>query len=442
MALLARHPQRLVQGVGRLGDVVGIHDQRVGRELVRGPGLPGQDQGQAVPGQDRAFLGHQVHPVADGVDQQDIGDCVGGQRACVVVADVEHERLPGRGAELVADLLAHPQDAAGVLAVLGDAAARRVGQRDVRDPVAPFGAGAQQLPVGLQAADDVLRQLHPVDPHDRLPPAQLVAQRRSPGNHIVAGGPPAQLVAVDAEGVHAQDGVAPLVPDDVAADVRVQDLGAAVRERGCPSGAEESGAVRAQDPGEDVTGDRAGQHPEVLRRRPRRVTEEADPQVGAAQTKQARGQRQVVVLHEDHGSLRGVLCDREGERPAVALVAVPLFSESGVEAGRHGGVEQHVGDEPEDAVGDRVIGAVEDAGIDGEHAHPASTHVVAGEVEPPVRGFARGAPVRLGHGAAHPQRPAALSTVGLLRGRLAGRPDERADQTAAAAPQHQLLVLR
>ena len=43
-------------------------------------------------------------------------------------------------------------------------------------------------------------------------------------------------VAVDAERVHAQDGVAPLVPDDAAADVRVQDLGAAAPRTRLPIG--------------------------------------------------------------------------------------------------------------------------------------------------------------------------------------------------------------
>src|SRR5215472_4440648 len=106
-------------------------------------------------GQDRALLGDQVHAVPDRVHEQHVGQPVGGQRAGVVVVDLEDQGVPVLGAELSGDLAGHPVHAGGVLAVLGQVVPGGVGERQVRDPPAPFGVRDQQLAVGGQAADDV-----------------------------------------------------------------------------------------------------------------------------------------------------------------------------------------------------------------------------------------------------------------------------------------------
>ena len=65
-------------------------------ELVGRAGLAGQHQRAATVGQDRAFLGDQVHAVPDRVDQQHVGQPVRGQRPGEVVVHLEHQRLPVR----------------------------------------------------------------------------------------------------------------------------------------------------------------------------------------------------------------------------------------------------------------------------------------------------------------------------------------------------------
>src|SRR5258707_14431306 len=147
------HGERRVQGRRGLGHVVGVdHEGRRG-ELGGRAGLPGQHQRAAAVGQDRALLGDQVHAVADRVDQQHVGQPVGGERARVVVVDVEDQRVPVLGAELRGDLAGHPLHGGGVLAVLGQVVPGGVGEGHVHDPPAPFRVRDQQLAVAGQAAD-------------------------------------------------------------------------------------------------------------------------------------------------------------------------------------------------------------------------------------------------------------------------------------------------
>ena len=127
-------------------------------------------------GQHQPLEHDQVHPVADGVDEHDVAAAHDGQRRRVVVADVEDQRRPVVGAELVVDLLGQPLDARGVLAVGREVLARGVVEHRVHDPPAPLGAGAQQLAVGEQAAPHVLGQLGAVDPADDRPVADDVLE--------------------------------------------------------------------------------------------------------------------------------------------------------------------------------------------------------------------------------------------------------------------------
>ena len=83
------HAQRLVQRPRGLGHVEGVDEQRVRAELSGRACLPGQDQRAAAVGQERAFLGDQVHAVPDRVDQQHVAQPVGGERA-------RRSRRPGR----------------------------------------------------------------------------------------------------------------------------------------------------------------------------------------------------------------------------------------------------------------------------------------------------------------------------------------------------------
>src|SRR5262249_9043502 len=114
----------------------------------------------------RAFLGDEVHAVPDRVDEQHVGQLVGGQRAGVVVVDLQDQGVPVLGAELVGDLAGQPLHAGGVLAVPGQVVPGGIGKGEVGQLPAPLRIGDQQLPVRGQPAHDVLGQLGPVDPDD------------------------------------------------------------------------------------------------------------------------------------------------------------------------------------------------------------------------------------------------------------------------------------
>ena len=131
-----------VQRVGCPRHVERVDQQRVVAELVGRAGLARQHDRAAVLRQDRHLLGDEVHAVADRVDQQHVGDPVQRERARVVVGDVEHDRAPVVGAELVVDLGRHALHGRGVLAVLRQVVAARVGEGQVGHLAAPLRVAA------------------------------------------------------------------------------------------------------------------------------------------------------------------------------------------------------------------------------------------------------------------------------------------------------------
>ncbi len=350
--------------------VVGVDGDRVVAHLLVRPGLAGEHQRAAVLGEHRHLLGDQVHAVADGVDQRHVGQPVRGQRAGEVVLEVEHHRRPVRRAVLRVDLLGDPRHLRGVVPVDGEVLPRGVGEGHVHDPVAPLGVVVEQLPEGVQAADDVLGELGAVHPHDRLPRvpvgvlADLGAQLRHALVDVGLMGPLAQEVGVGAEAVHADPGVAEAADDGVAAGG--EGVG--------PALGEEAQAVGAQHAAQHRLRDVVGQQPEVLRRGPGSVREVPDAQVGAELAEHAGGQRQVVVLDQHRRALGGLLGQRLGERPVVLLVGGPLDPELGVEHRFDGGLVEHVVHEPEHRVGDAVVRRVMGLGGDVEHLHARFAH--------------------------------------------------------------------
>ena len=66
------HAQGAVEGVGRLLDVVGIHEQRFAH-AVGGPGEAGEDQHPRIADLARRELeGDEIHAVAQGRDERDV----------------------------------------------------------------------------------------------------------------------------------------------------------------------------------------------------------------------------------------------------------------------------------------------------------------------------------------------------------------------------------
>ncbi len=418
-----------MQGVRRAGDVVRVDQESVAAELGRGARLPGQHQ-RAVRREDRALLGDEVHAVADGVHQEHVGHAVGGERAGVVVVHVEDQGVPVLAAEEVLDLLGAALYGRGVLAVLGQVVPRRVGEGQVHDLAVPLGMVGQELLVGRQAADDVLRQLGPVDAHDELAVAHPLAE----GGHVrldvglQRAGP--ERVAVDAEGVHADVGGPALVGDGAldAVDLGAEQGLTAVHERRGPARGQEAGVVGAEDAGQQLGGDVVRQQREVLRGSPRGVGEVGDAQVGPFDPEHRGGEGQVVVLDHHAGAVRGLLGQGEGERGVVVLVGLPLPAEPHVELRGVRDVVEQVVDEPQRGVRHGVVRAVERRGRDVEHAHGPG--VVAGLVEAPARREPYGAAVAVGERGAHPQH---VGVLGDLR--------EAGDHAASAAAHGQRTVI-
>ncbi len=316
-----------MQGVRGAQDVVGVHHERVLAQFRVRPRLPRQDQYAALVGDDRHLLGDQVHPVPDRVDQGHVGEPVRGQGPREVVLDVQHDRGPPRRPVLGVDLVRQPLHLGGVVPVDGEVLPGGVGEGHVHDPLAPLGAVVEELPVRQQSAHDVLRQLGPVDPDDRLsggPGGPGPDFRPQPGDplldvRLVRAG--AQELGVGPEAVHTDLGV----PEPA------RQLGAADGEGVRPAPGEEAEPVGAEHALQHLARHLVGQHAEVVHRGPRGVREVADPQVGAELAEQSRHQRQVVVLHQDRRTLGRLVGQRLGEGPVVAGVVLPLPPEIGVE---------------------------------------------------------------------------------------------------------------
>jgi hypothetical protein len=85
--------QRLVQGVGRLGDIERLDAERLRPELVVGAGVLGEHEHAGSLVQGRTFLRNEVHPVAHRVDEQDVVGPQRRHRARKIVVHVEHDGL-------------------------------------------------------------------------------------------------------------------------------------------------------------------------------------------------------------------------------------------------------------------------------------------------------------------------------------------------------------
>jgi len=267
------HAQRLVQGLRRGGDVVRIHKQSALRQFGSRAGLAGQHHRAGAIRQQRGFLGDQVHAVPDRVDQQHVGQPVRGERARIVVVDLQYQWIPVLGAELVHDLPRYPLHAGGVLAVLGQVVPGRVGERHVGDLAPPLWPGDQQFAVGGKATDDVLGQLGAVDPYDQLAIARYLVKRGDVCLHVLGRGAVAKLRRVHPERVDAHRGGVPGVPYGPRGPVHLgAEHGlAAVQERAGPALRVKPGMVGAEYALENLARHVVGQQREVIRRRPRGV---------------------------------------------------------------------------------------------------------------------------------------------------------------------------
>ena len=369
-----------MQRVGGFLDVVGVHDQRF-RHLARRAGEAAEDQRAllVVAGGDE-LLAHQVHAVvqaghhADVAGAEELGDGV-----VLVVLGEQVNRKIVRPPEAGVDPLGDAGDSLLERLVLLEQAARRC--RDLHEDEAadPFRALLEQPLEGVQALEDALGVVEPVDaegeagaggkrqPLEDLAPA---LRHRWPGGTLILRWP------FDRDRIALDQRLVALEGDDrmLMLDPRLEEA---------IDGLDEVLAVKAGVEAEDRAAEHAledfpppGTDAEGLGVRPGDVPEGQDGRPGQAGANHRRQQREVVVLHQDDRILAaGLGDDGIGE----ALVDGPVVLPVGFPEHR-----AHMGDmtqRPHAFVGEAVVvaplllGAEPDAPQDvfvapGRHADP------------------------------------------------------------------------
>ena len=109
-------------------------------------------------------------------------------------------------------------------------------------------------------------------------------------------------------------------------------------------------------------------HGEVICRTERRVREERGLEIWSALRQIPSDEGQVVVVHDDGRTCRGLLRDRVGKGLVEQAVPSPCLVPDAVETWATRMVEQPVVQEPQGPVRDHVYGRSPDLGRDGDHA--------------------------------------------------------------------------
>ncbi len=168
-----------------------------------------------------SFHRDEVHPVEDRVDEQRVVQAVGRDRPRVVLLGAHLQRRPTLAPMLGVEGLRQLQAALRVDLVLGELHPRTWEQREEADASTPVGVVLEERVVGLEAAQDVLRELEPVHTQEQLrvapPRAQLLAERL----HLRRGGRTSQRRRVERDRVRADEDPAAVDVDPTRSDVDV-----------------------------------------------------------------------------------------------------------------------------------------------------------------------------------------------------------------------------
>ena len=131
----------------------------------------GQHQHPVVLVDQHAFLGYQVHAVEDGVHDEHVEELVGRDGLGERVLYAKVYGLPVGVAVLEVDVGHESPDLLQVLDVLVHVLAAGLEQGEERHPTRQLGMVAKELAEGLEAAEDVLREVGAVHAQDEvLPP--------------------------------------------------------------------------------------------------------------------------------------------------------------------------------------------------------------------------------------------------------------------------------
>ncbi len=378
VAFLHRHGQSLVQGVGHLLYVKGMQRHRVLAELLVGAGVLRQRQHAAAAVDHGDFLGHEVHPVRDGVDHNHITDRVGGHREWEVLGHPQVDGLlPVFGVPGV-DLGDNRADQCDVVGVLGHVRAARLEQREETDLSDQLRMLVEQRAEREEAAHDVLARIGAVHPQDELavPVEEGVTQhgdmrgdlfgaqdriergrvhrdRVVPGPDRPIADCDQQIVEVDVQAeqfLRAQDEVTGVTPGVKADD------------------------VTAQQPAQQPLPDAGGQHAPLVRAWPRDVDEVGEHDVRAQFPDPFGNQVKMVILQQNEGlATAGADFVGDGVRvcPVDRGVAVLERVMLGLgDDGRECPTVQSVLDEPQDRVRPDTVEVGIGRGVGDDQVYP------------------------------------------------------------------------
>ncbi len=312
------------------------------------------------------------------VDHQHVVALHRRQRPRVVVAGDDLDRLPVVDAQLQVDPPDQHVDLVEIAHVLLDAQARGDQQGEEAHPPAQLRVLLQQDAVRLEAADDVLARLHPVDAQDRLLAEEVVQQEVLLLGRARIGGA-AHRRHVDRDRVGARPRLAPIEPHRPrpVVDLRVgEERLAGAQEGARPALGLEADDVAGAERAADLLDHLAREEAPVVGVRPGDVDEELDQRVGDRAANRRRRQVEVVVLQQDHRRPAGtprLVHHRLGEqlvhhRVPLAPGAVRLA----IDVRRARGVPQVVLHEPEQRVGDHVVIALVGFRVGGHELQPVA----------------------------------------------------------------------
>src|SRR5215204_2495635 len=220
-SLVLAHRQRLVERPRLAREVEWVHGERPLAELVVDAGVFRKNEDTVTHVHERRLLRDEVHPVEDGVHEQDVVLLVGSDGLVEVVLDPDLERKPALGAEAIVD---HPRgtlDRAQVLGVLGDVLARRVEEGKHTDTAVQLWVIFEEELVGPEAANDVLRGVRSVDADDQQLRA-LGLELRLLVAHTLARSQLGELGRVDRDGPRVDGYGAAFVLDPAGAEVTLR----------------------------------------------------------------------------------------------------------------------------------------------------------------------------------------------------------------------------
>ena len=133
-----------------------------------GPCVFRKDNSATTLVEQRRLLGDEIHPVHQGVHEQDVELLVRRDREREVISDAQVDRGPAVLLKTIVDSPRFAMDLAQVLRVLGNLLTRGIEQREHADSAVHFGMRPEVELEGAEPTNDVLGRVGPVDAQHEL----------------------------------------------------------------------------------------------------------------------------------------------------------------------------------------------------------------------------------------------------------------------------------